>query len=67
VAVWTSFSLRMETRYRPVGCVYVKCRGGFRLIKAGVQQRIIRVRGEYAIERGGNVGVERFVTQMIFG
>ena len=24
-------------------------------------------RGEYAIERGGNVGVQRFVTQMIFG
>ena len=24
-------------------------------------------RGEYAIERGGNVDVERFVTQMIFG
>ena len=24
-------------------------------------------RGEYAIERGGNVGVQRFVPQMIFG
>ena len=42
--------------------------GRISVIKSGrAATHYFGVRGEYAIERGGNVGVQRFVAQMIFG